>query len=126
MAKRVVLIEGEPADTNTLSKVKAEIPTGGSVMVVLDSGHSHEHVLAELRSYGPIATMACYLVVADIILGHLNASPSPSQSLDCISRTATNPSALEIYFKETSRFKTDPVLNGKLILSSSPGGYLRA
>jgi cephalosporin hydroxylase len=34
-------------------------------------------------------------------------------------------SALEIYLKETTRFETDPVVNGKLILSSSPGGYLR-
>ena len=38
MAKRVVLIEGDSTDSNTLSKVKAKIPTGGSVMVVLDFG----------------------------------------------------------------------------------------
>ena len=43
MAKRVVLIEGNSTDSNTLAKVKAQIPAGGSVMVVLDSDHSREH-----------------------------------------------------------------------------------
>ena len=34
-------------------------------------------------------------------------------------------SALQAYLQETDRFEPDPVVNGKLILSSSPGGYLR-
>jgi cephalosporin hydroxylase len=34
-------------------------------------------------------------------------------------------SALETYFKETDRFEADAALNGKLILASSPGSYLR-
>ena len=38
MAKRVVLIEGSSTDSATLAKVKAEIPAGASVMVVLDFG----------------------------------------------------------------------------------------
>ena len=33
--------------------------------------------------------------------------------------------ALAHYLEETDRFEVDPVLNGKLILSSSPGGYVR-
>ena len=125
MAKRVVLIEGDSTDGNTLSKVMAEIPTGGSVMVVLDSDHSREHVLAELRSYGPLVTPGCYLVVADTILGHLNASQTPRNRSQLYLKGNEPLSALEIYLKETPRFETDPVVNGKLILSSSPGGYLR-
>jgi cephalosporin hydroxylase len=50
--------------------VGALIPTGASVMVVLDSDHSWEHVLAELRAYGAMVTEGCYLVVADTLLGH--------------------------------------------------------
>ena len=40
-------------------------------------GSSREHVLAELRSYGPLVTMGCYPVVADTILGHLDANQTP-------------------------------------------------
>ena len=35
-------------------------------------------------------------------------------------------SALQDYMAETDRFEVDEVLNGKLVLSSSPGGYVRA
>jgi cephalosporin hydroxylase len=60
MAKRVRLIEGPSTDPAVLARVNAQIPTGASVMVVLDSDHSREHVLTELRSYGPFVTAGCY------------------------------------------------------------------
>ena len=53
------------------------MPTGAAVMVILDSDHSRDHVLAELRSYGPMVTKGCYLVVADTILGHFDADQTP-------------------------------------------------
>ena len=40
-------------------------------MVIFDADNSPDHVLAELRSHGPLVTQGCYLVVADSILGHL-------------------------------------------------------
>jgi cephalosporin hydroxylase len=125
MAKRVVLVEGPSTDSVTLAKVKAEIPARSSVMVVLDSDHSHEHVLAELRSYGPLVTEGCFLVVADTILGHLDAKQTPRNRSQVYLKGNEPLSALKAYLEETDRFEIDPVVNGKLILSSSPGGYLR-
>ena len=40
----------------------------GRVMVVLDSNHTHEHVLKELELYAPFVTKDCYLVVFDTLL----------------------------------------------------------
>jgi cephalosporin hydroxylase len=125
MAKRVVLIEGPSTEAATLAKVRAEIAAGASVMVVLDSDHSRDHVLAELRNYGPLVTGGCYLVVADTILGHFAAEQTPRNRSKVWLKGDEPQSALEAYLKETDRFEVDPVLNGKLILSSSPGGYLR-
>lgn len=125
MAKRVVLIEGSSTDAGTIEKVRGEIATGASVMVVLDSNHSRDHVLAELRNYGPLVTEGCYLVVADTILGHFKAEQTPRNRSKVWLKGDEPLSALEAYVKETDRFEQDPVLNGKLILSSSPGGYLR-
>jgi cephalosporin hydroxylase len=125
LGKRVALIEGPSTEPATINKVMNEIPAGASVMVVLDSDHSREYVLAELRSYGPLVTEGCYLVVADTILGHLDAKRTPRNRSKLWLKGNEPLSALEAYLKETDRFEIDPVVNGKLILSSSPGGYLR-
>jgi len=94
-------------------------------MVVLDSDHSREHVLAELRSYAPMVTKDCYLVVADTLLGHLDADQTPRNRSKLWLKGNEPLSALRTFLDETDRFEVDPVINGKLILASSPGGYLR-
>jgi cephalosporin hydroxylase len=125
MAKRVMLVEGPSNDPATLAKVRAGIPAGATAMVVLDSDHSRDHVLGELRTYGPLVTQGCYLVVADTVLGHLDFDQTPRNRAKVCFRGNEPLSALKAYLKETDRFEIDPVVNGKLILSSSPGGYLR-
>lgn len=126
MAKRVVLIEGGSIDDNTLERVRAEIPAGARVMVVLDSDHSRSHVLAECRAYGPMVTPGCYLVVADTLVGHVTEENAPKKRSKLWFKGDEPLSALNDYLSETDRFEVDEVLNGKLVLSSSPGGYVRA
>lgn len=126
MSKRVVLIEGGSVDQDTLARVRAEIPPGASVMVVLDSDHSRAHVLAECRAYGPLVTPGCYMVVADTLVGHVTEENAPKKRSKVWFRGDEPLSALQDYLAETDRFEVDEVLNGKLVLSSSPGGYVRA
>jgi cephalosporin hydroxylase len=124
MSKRVFLIEGSSTDPTVIARVKNEIPGTASVMVILDSDHSREHVLAELRAYGPIVTKGCYLVVADTRLGRLDEVQTPRKRSKVLFKGDEPLSALTAYLAETDRFELDPVINGKLLLSSSPGGYL--
>jgi cephalosporin hydroxylase len=125
MAKRISLIEGPSIDAATLARVRAEIPANASVMVVLDSDHSRDHVLAELRAYGPLVTQGQYLVVADTLVGHIDEQRAPKSRSKMWFKGNEPLTALNIYLGETDRFAIDPVVNGKLIFSSSPGGYLR-
>ena len=125
MARRIRLVEGGSVDEATLAAVRALIPPGARVMAVLDSDHSRAHVLAELRAYAPLVTEGCYLVVADTVVGHMSADEAPRKRSQVLSRGDEPLSARDDFLRETDRFEVDPVLNGKLVLSSSPGGYLR-
>jgi len=125
MAKRITLIEGSSIDAAVIAQASRGIPPGASVMVVLDSDHGRDHVLAELRAYGPLVTPGCYLVVADTVVGHVDPKRLGSDRPRPVVLGDEPLAAVEIYLKEASEFVCDPDINGKLILASSPGGYLK-
>ena len=125
MSKRVEMIEGGAVDDGTLAKVRALIPNGASVMVVLDSDHSRDHVLAECRAYGPLVTAGCYMVVADTLVGHVDEENAAKKRSKIWFKGNEPLSALNDFMCESDDFEVDEVLNGKLVMSSSPGGYIR-
>lgn len=121
----IELIEGPSTAADTVTRVGAAIPAGASVMVVLDSDHGREHVLDELRTYGPFVTEGQFLVVADTLLGHVVPEQTPTKRSKVWLPGDEPLTAINIYRQETDRFVVDEVVNGKLVMSSSPGGYLR-
>jgi len=124
-SSRVVLIEGPSTARATVERVKAEIPAGASVMVVLDSDHSRDHVLAELRAYAPLVGLGHFLVCADTVLGFLAAEQTPVNRAK-IQYPGDEPlTALRTFLAEDGRFEMDAEINGKLIVASSPNGYVR-
>ncbi len=125
MAARIELIEGPSTAAETMAAVRAAIPAGARVMVVLDSDHGRDHVLDELRTYGPLVTDGQYLVVADTLLGHIDPSQTPTKRSKVWYPGDEPLAALNAYLQETDRFEPDAVVNGKLVFSSSPGGYLK-
>ena len=125
ISSRISLIEGPSTNAETIERVKAEIPPGAAVMVILDSNHSRTHVLDEMRAYGPLVTQGQYFIVADTILGHFETNQTPTERSHIWHRGDEPLAALQDYLAECDRFVQDPEINGKLILSSSPGGYLK-
>lgn len=125
MASRITLIEGSSTAPETIERVKAEIPAGASVMLALDSDHSKNHVLAELRALSPLVTPGQFLIVADTLLGRLKPEQTPTARSHFWPPGDEPLAAVEEFLIENDRFEPDEELNGKLILSSSPGGYLR-
>ncbi len=125
LSERVVLIEGPSTSVEVMDKVRAEIPAGAKVMVILDSDHSRDHVLDELRHYGPLVTAGQYLVVADTLLGRIRPDQTPKKR-SAVWEPGNEPlTAARTYLTETDRFEVDEIVNGKLVISSSPGGYLK-
>jgi len=68
MYKRIKLIEGSSIDKKVVDKVYEHAKDKKNVMVILDSNHTHEHVLNELNLYSPLVTKGSYLVVLDTVI----------------------------------------------------------
>jgi cephalosporin hydroxylase len=75
LAGYISLIEGSSTDEDTLRRVRARLWPTETVLVLLDSCHSREHVLAELRAYAPLVSKGSYLVATDGIMGDIAGAP---------------------------------------------------
>jgi cephalosporin hydroxylase len=68
LADLITLIEGSSTEPETVAAAAAEIRPGETVLVILDSNHTREHVRAELEAYAPLVSVDSYLVVMDGIM----------------------------------------------------------
>ena len=78
LAHRITLIEGDSIDAATFAHVREAVGDADRVVVVLDSKHTKEHVLEELKLYGQLVSPGSYLVVADGIMRDLAGAPRSS------------------------------------------------
>jgi cephalosporin hydroxylase len=68
LASFITMFEGSSTAPETVQKVRDQIHPGESVIVLLDSCHTRDHVLAELEAYGPLTTPGSYIVAMDGIM----------------------------------------------------------
>lgn len=69
------LIEGSSIDQKTIAAAAGRVKPGDTVLVLLDSCHTKEHVLAELRGYGRLVSPGSYIVAMDGIMGQVVGAP---------------------------------------------------
>lgn len=82
MKKRIELIEGSSTAPEVIDQVKAQIKPGETVLVVLDSNHSHAHVLDELKLYGEMIPVGSYVVATDGIMAQVKGGPRTGEDWD--------------------------------------------
>ena len=122
MSKRITMIEGSSVDPAVIAKVSAAAAGLNRVMVCLDSNHTHEHVLAELEAYAPLTSVGSYCVVFDTIVEELPAGMYPDRPWGPGNNPAT---AVREFLRSHPEFEADRRIDDKLLISVSPGGYLR-
>jgi cephalosporin hydroxylase len=110
---RITYLTGSSVDPETIADVRAEIGEQEKVMAILDSDHSKDHVLAELRAYAPLVSEGCYLIVEDTSVGRIvpDFGPSPDE-------------AVEEFLREDPSFLVDRGCE-KFLLTFNPSGYLK-
>jgi cephalosporin hydroxylase len=122
MRKRIDLLEGSSVDPGIVALVHERAKGKAPVVVVLDSNHTHDHVLAELRAYSGLVPRGSYVVVMDTAIEDL-----PKEAFaDRPWGPGNSPrSAVRAFLAENDRFAVDEDIDAKLLISVAPGGYLR-
>ena len=91
-------------------------------MVILDSYHTHDHVIKELEIYSEIVTKNCYLICCDTVI---ELQP-PAQKRPRPWKKGNNPmTAVKQFIKQNKNFIIDKDLENKLLLTNMPNGYLK-
>jgi cephalosporin hydroxylase len=121
MFKRIQLLQGSSTDPTIVAQVHA-MAAGKRVLVVLDSNHTHEHVLAELQAYAPLVSAGSYCVVFDTVVEDLPPGLYPDRPWD----VGNNPkTAVHEYLRQDDRFEIDRDIDAKIQITVAPDGYLR-
>ena len=119
---RIRLYKGSSTDADVFTSVMAHCKSAERVMVILDSNHAHDHVLNELRLYGPLVSKDQYLIVSDTIVEDIPVQRHRARPW----RPGCNPkTALVEYLRTTDRFEVDQYVDAKLLASFNPMGYLK-
>lgn len=117
---RIDYLVGSSTDPAIVARVKELTGAGtatirGKILVILDSAHDRDHVLAELHAYAPLVPPGSYIVVED---SNVNGHP-------------TNPEhgpgpweAVDAFLAETDAFASDRARE-RFLLTMNPRGYLR-
>ena len=92
------------------------------MMVALDSNHTHDHVLAELEAYAPLASVGSYCVVFDTVIEDLPAEMFPDRPWGPGNNTKI---AVWKYLERHKEFKIDQSIQNKLEITAAPDGCLK-
>jgi cephalosporin hydroxylase len=112
---RVKLIQGSSIDPHIVSQVKQQCE-GKRVMVIGDSNHASEHVLAELHAYADLVGLGMYFIVEDTLADVLGLMPVP---------VGGPLQAVEHFLRDRNDFVQDLRCAERYILSQSPHGFLK-
>lgn len=122
MAHRIRMIEGSSVDAGVVRAAAEHCRGKRTVLVVLDSNHTHAHVRQELDLYSPLVTKDSYLVVFDTLIEDLPDDLFAERPWG----KGDNPkTAVHEFLKANDRFEIDRALPGKLVFTTAPDGYLR-
>jgi len=133
LAPKIDMIQGSSIAPEITAQVHDYAKGHERILVCLDSMHTHDHVLAELEAYAPLASPDSYCVVFDTITEDMPDDMFPDRPwgkgnnpktavweylhrLNQEGRTAAGGALLH--------FEIDKIIENKLLITVAPNGYL--
>ena len=122
MRNRMELIEGSSVDPDIINRIYDLSKDYKCILVLLDSNHTHDHVLSELRAYAKLVSRGSYCVVFDSVIEDLPNESSGDRPWG----TGNNPkTAVWEFLKDNTDFEIDKEIEDKLVITVAPDGYLK-
>lgn len=119
---RITMLEGSSIDSDMIEKVRNFAASYKRVMVLLDSNHTYDHVLAELKAYAPLVAVGSYCVVFDTVVEQMPEDAYPDRPWG----KGNNPmTAVDAFLSTRPEFIVDDMIDAKLQISVAPRGYLK-
>ena len=122
VAPYIQMIQGSSIDQSVVEQVKAIAGGYAKVLVCLDSNHTHDHVLGELKAYAPLVSRGSYCVVFDTLVDDMPPELSQGRPWG----PGNNPKTAVFEFLKTHpEFEIDKSIDYKLLISVAPDGFLK-
>ena len=118
---KIDLIEGSSIEDKVVDQVKKIVSQHKRIMVVLDSNHTHEHVLSELEIYSKFVSKDCFLLVLDTVIDDLKVDSTRPWGPGSSPKSAVK----EFMLKTSGDFINEQSYENRALLSVAPYGYWR-
>ncbi|MGI4880471.1 MAG: cephalosporin hydroxylase family protein [Janthinobacterium lividum] len=82
MAKRITMIEGSSVAEGVVEQVRRMVGPEDTVMLILDSNHSRDHVAAELTAYADLVTPGSFILSQDGVMKLVAGMPRTGSDWD--------------------------------------------
>lgn len=120
MMKRITMLEGSSVSPEIVRQIADYAKGFKNVMVCLDSNHTHQHVLEELRLYAPLVSLNSYIILPDTLIEFF---PKGYYTENRPWDVGDNPyTAMEAFLKENDEFVKDESITDKLLITEAFGG----
>jgi len=122
MRHMIELIEGSSIDKKIFEQVQKLSFGYNKVMVFLDSHHSHEHVLSELKLYSNFVTKNSYCIVFDTVIEDLPSILNANRPWGPGNSPKT---AVKSFLEKDKNFQIDNTFEEKYIITVAHDGFLK-
>lgn len=78
LSPMISLFEGSSIEPSIVQSVNNQIGSSETVLILLDSNHSKDHVLLELEAYSPLVSPGSYIVACDGVMQQVSGAPRTS------------------------------------------------
>jgi len=123
--KRIKMIQGSSIDKKIIDKVYAFSKNSKKILLILDSNHTHKHVLEEMKSYSPLIKKGSYMVVFDTTIEDIPKELFKGKAKRSWGKGNNPKTAVHEFLKSNKRFKIDKELENKLLITVGPDGFLK-